>query len=100
MMRPRSWASGTARAWNARIRTRLLLRRQAGKADSSAVHLVTDIQPDQQRRDRLDDARVLQFAAVQRADSGNLRGQLHRQFPGVFVVAANQHVAVNWSIAR
>src|SRR6266436_1409952 len=50
---------------------RFLFRWHAGKSHAGAVDFVTDIQADQQSRDRLDDARVLQLSAVQRAHSGD-----------------------------
>jgi len=68
-------------------------RRQSGDADA-AVALVADVQADEQGRDLLEDAGVLQFAAVDGADSGNLGSEAACELEGVGVVAADDYIAI------
>src|SRR5712692_11518179 len=74
------------------------LRRQAGDANSG-VALVADVQADQQRGDLLYDAGILQFAAIDSADTGNFCCQLARDLSGVRVVAADDDIAVERGVS-
>src|ERR1039458_8759342 len=56
--------------------------RQAGDTNARMA-FVPDVQADQQGCDLLQDARVLQFAAIEGADSGNLCGQDAHDLAGV-----------------
>src|ERR1700722_7568334 len=74
-------------------RLAISFRRQSRNPDSS-VSFVTDVQSDEQRRDLLEGAGVFQFAAVDGADAGNLRGERARELSSVRVIAANNNIAV------
>src|SRR5271165_4282449 len=66
---------------------------------SGAVHLVANIEGDEQRGHGLDDARILQLAAINGAHAWNLGGQFGRDLPGTVVVAAHDDIAIHWLIA-
>jgi hypothetical protein len=59
---------------------------------------VPDVEADQQSCNLFHDARVFQFAAVDGADAGNLGGQIAHDLDGSGIVAANNHIAVDWTI--
>src|SRR5208283_1409158 len=61
----------------------------------SAVAFVADVQADQQRGNLLDKASVLQFAAINRSHTGDLRREFHRKLRGILVVAAYDYVAID-----
>ncbi len=65
---------------------------------NSGVAFVSDVEPNQERGDLLQDARGLQLAAVNRTYARNLRSQSSYFLGGVGVVAADDHVAVDRSI--
>src|SRR6266699_1112200 len=62
-------------------------RRQASNTQAR-VTLEPDIEADEQSRNLLDDARVLQLAAVDRTDSSS----------GLLIIAAHDHVAIDRGI--
>src|SRR5213595_3505598 len=75
--------------WSRRLRERRKLPRagsgvnppllsfdwQAGEADASGMHFVANVEANQQRSDGLDDARVFEFSAVERAGAGDFCGE-------------------------
>src|ERR1700704_5621392 len=61
----------------------------------SAVAFVPDVETDQQRCDLLDDAGVLEFAAIDRSHARDLRRELHRNLRGIRIIAAYDHVAID-----
>ena len=69
-------------------------RRQAGDADSG-VAFVADVEADEQGGDLLEGAGVFQFAAVERAHSGDFGGERARELSGGGIVAADDDVAVD-----
>ena len=71
---------------------------QAGDANAG-VALVANIEADQERGDLFQDARIFQFAAINGAHAGNFCRQRSYRRRGVGVVAADNDVAVNGSIA-
>ena len=73
-------------------------RRQAGDADSG-VAFVADVHADEQRGDLLDDAGVFEWTAIDGADAGNLCCQFAGELRGVGIVAADDDVAVERSVA-
>jgi len=62
------------------------------------MNFVPHIQPNQQSGQRFHDAGILQFSAVQRSSTRNLPDQLGRDLSRLFVIAANQHVALDAGI--
>jgi hypothetical protein len=56
--------------------------------------LVTDIQPDQQGGDLLNDAGIFQFSAINATHARNLGGEIAGQSARVGIVAADNHVAI------
>lgn len=76
----------------------LLLERQAGEANAGGVNLVANVEANQQSRDGLDDACVFQLSAVQCAGTGDFRREFARNAFRLVVVAANENVAINWTL--
>ena len=72
---------------------------EAGEADASAVDFVADVQADQQRGYRLNDAGVFQLAAVDSADPRDFSGEFGGGLFGFFVVAADQDVTLDRGVA-
>src|SRR5579862_4824615 len=72
---------------------------EARHAHSSAMHLVPDVECDEQRGDRFDDARVFKFAAVHSAYPGNFQREIGCYLPGAVVIAANNHIAIHVAIS-
>src|SRR3974377_1694237 len=71
---------------------RLVWRRgQSGEPDTTTA-FVPDVESDQQSGNLLDDARVFQFAAVNRADARDPGREFHRGNGGLRIVAAHDHV--------
>src|SRR5580765_1382456 len=60
---------------------------------------VANVHADEQGCDLLDDSRVFEFAAIERADAGNLSGELACELGGVGIVAAHDDVAIEWSVS-
>ena len=79
------------------LRDVVCCRRQAGYANTG-VAFVPDVQADQQRCNLLQDASVLQFAAVEGANAGNLCGQVSHDLAGIRVIAANDHITVDRAV--
>src|ERR1700686_4545283 len=65
----------------------------------SAMPFVPDVEADQQRCDLLDDACVLQLAAINRSYARDLRREFHRSLRGIRIIAAYDHVAIDIFIA-
>src|SRR5271157_2595287 len=65
----------------------------------STMSFVPDVEPDQQRGDLLDKARVLKLAAIDRSHARDLCREFHRDLRGVRIVAAYDHVAIHVIIA-
>src|SRR6267378_4094033 len=94
----------SAGAWPVVTRTTGILRRwrcgfvscfrQTGDA-YAAVSFMPDVEPDQQGRDLLDDACILQFAAVNRADARDLCCEFHGDLGCRGIIAAHDHIAVH-----
>ena len=63
------------------------------------MNFVSDIQPDQQRRHRFNDARILKLAAIDGTNSWNLRREFAGNLLGFFVVAANEYIAFDCRLA-
>src|ERR1700688_2803544 len=57
--------------------------------------LVTDVQPNEHGRDLLDDAGILQLSAVEGANSRNFARQFADALSTFFIIAANDHIAIN-----
>src|SRR6266699_2088245 len=72
-------------------------RRQASNTQAR-VTLEPDIEADEQSRNLLDDARVLQLAAVDRTDSWNFASELADSSSGLLIIAAHDHVAIDRGI--
>ena len=70
------------------------LQRQAGEAYAGRVDFVADVQANQQSRDGLDDARIFEFSAVQRASAGYFCGKLACGALCLVVITAHQDVAI------
>lgn len=62
----------------------------------SSVSFVSDIEPDQQGRDRLDRARIGEWAAINVTATGNGFDQRAGALFSFFVVAANDDVAFHF----
>src|ERR1700674_5120809 len=60
----------------------------------SAVPFVPDVETDQQRRDLLDNARVLKLATINRSHARDLRREFHRNLRGIGIIAAYDDVAI------
>src|ERR1700674_1181806 len=65
----------------------------------SAVPFVPDVETDQQRRDLLDNARVLKLATINRSHARDLRREFHRNLRGIGIIAAYDDVAIHIFIA-
>src|SRR5271170_2072771 len=63
------------------------------------MHFVPDVEGDEQCGHGLDDAGVLQLAAVDGAHTGNLHRQLGSNLASIVVVAADDDVAIDVLIA-
>src|SRR5207344_1557415 len=72
--------------------------RQARDANAG-VAFVANVKANQERGDLLEDTRVFQFAAVDGADLGNFCRQRSYSLGGGAVIAADNDVAVDGSIA-
>src|SRR5713101_6565493 len=70
---------------------------QTGDAQTGAT-LGADVEADQQRRDLLHDARVLQLATIERAYAWDFAGEAADALRGGFVVAAYDHVAIDLAL--
>ena len=68
-------------------------RWKSGDADSGMAFM-SYIEADEERRDLLDDAGVLEFASVDGTHARNLRREFARQLSGVGIIAADYDVAV------
>ncbi len=55
---------------------------------------VADVKPDQEGRNLLENARVFQLAAIDRAHARKLRSQATRYFIRIWVIAADDDIAV------
>ena len=73
------------------------LGRQTRDADAG-VTFMADVQADQQGGDVLQDARILQFAAIDGADAGNSTCHRTNGLDGIRVVAANDHIAIHRAV--
>src|SRR2546426_3172972 len=65
------------------------LQGKPGESNPRAVNFVAHIQSNQQRRQRLHDARILQFSSIQRSRSRNLADQFERHLLRFLIVAAH-----------
>ncbi len=61
------------------------------------MSFVADIQPNQHRGDLFNDASVLQLSTIQRANSRNFARQLANPLSRVFVIAADDHITIDWA---
>src|ERR1700684_3618955 len=66
---------------------------------NSGMPLVADVQADEQRGNLLDDARVFQLAAINGANARNLGGKFARELRRVGIVAADNHIAIEWRVS-
>src|SRR6201997_51867 len=73
-------------------------RRESGDANT-AVAFVANVQANQQSGDLLDDARILQLSAIDRADAGNLRREFARELCGIGIIAADDDVTIERIVA-
>src|SRR5256885_1380650 len=60
--------------------------------------LVSDIEADQDCGDLLNDAGILQLSSVKRAHPGNFSRQLANTLSRGFVIAAYDHVTIDWAV--
>ena len=63
------------------------------------MSFMPDVKADQQRGELLDDARVLQFAAINCSYARNLYREFHRDLRGVRIVAADDYITIYIVIA-
>src|SRR5271165_868325 len=77
----------------------LPLDSQSCHSPSRPMHLIPDVECDQQCGHRLYDAGILQLAAIDGAHPGNLDREIRRDLPGAIVVAAYNDVAIDLAIA-
>src|SRR5262249_7740037 len=73
--------------------------RKACDSQTGGVRFVVHVDGDKQCRQMLQDACVLQLAAMNRAHSGDLACQFARDLKGPGIVAAHDHVAIHASIS-
>jgi len=57
--------------------------------------LMTYVEANQECRDLLDDARILQLAPINRVNPWNLHRQFHRNLSRFRIVATDDYVAIN-----
>ena len=62
------------------------------------MSFVADIQSNQHRGDLFNDASVLQLSTIQRANSRNFARQLANPLSRVFVIAADDHITIDWAV--
>src|SRR4029077_17205326 len=60
---------------------------------------MSNVHADEQGGDLLDDSRVFKFAAIERADAGNLGGEFACELGGVGIVAAHDDVALERGVS-
>src|SRR6266404_5662879 len=65
---------------------------------NSRMSLVSDIEPDQHCSDLLDNAGIFQLAAVERTHPRNFSCQLADSLSGLLIIAAHDHVAIDWAV--
>src|SRR5467141_1763267 len=65
----------------------------------AALALVADVKSNQQRRDLLQDAGILEFAAIDGAQPGNLGGQLADELRGSGIIAADDDITLDRTVA-
>src|SRR6266571_8720969 len=75
-----------------------LFERQSGESDPRGMHLVSNVQSNEQGSHGFDDARVFEFPSIQWPGAWNLCGELARDLFCIFVIAADKDVAIDWSI--
>src|ERR1700757_163872 len=61
--------------------------------------LMADVQAYQQRRNLFDDARVFEFAAIDRAQARNFRDKIADNFRRIRMIAADKDVTFDWIVA-
>src|ERR1700694_547373 len=99
----RPWLRGAvmSHTYGELARSRPHLVRAVGQTRDpySTVPLVPDVETDQQRGDLLDNARVLELAAINRSHARDLRREFHRNQRCIGIIAAYDHIAIDIFIA-
>ena len=73
---------------------------KTGDPDPAELALVPDVQPDQERRDLLDDGGTLERAAVDDLDARDLLDQRGYEGLGLLIVATDETITVDLIVDR